>query len=59
MVEGITLCETSDHCFGGGFLFLARKTAVFLAKMSKISLLARNRPVFLAEVRDICYICMI
>jgi hypothetical protein len=56
MVEGITLHKTFNHCFGGGFLFLSRKTAFFLAKMPKISLLARNRPVFLAEVRDICMI---
>ena len=37
----------------------ARITALFLAEVSKISLMARNRLVFLAEVRDICYICMI
>ena len=37
----------------------ARKMAIFLAEESKISSLAINRLLFLAEVRDICYICMI
>ena len=37
----------------------ARNRPVFLAEVSKISSLARNRLLFLAVVRDICYICVI
>ena len=35
------------------------KTAVFVDKTIKMSLLSTKRGVFVDEVRDICYICMI
>jgi hypothetical protein len=40
------------------FLFLARKSAIFLAEDGKMRVLSRKEAFFMDEVRDICYICM-
>jgi hypothetical protein len=41
------------------FHFPSMKTAVFVDKTIKMSILSIKRGVFVDEVRDICYICMI
>ncbi len=41
------------------FLFLARKSAIFLAVDGKMTVPSRKEAFFMDEVRDICYICMI
>ena len=41
------------------FLFLARKSVVFLAVDGKMRAPSRKEAFFMARVWDICYICMI